>query len=368
MQINDILMQMTLQGMWQVQNLLASGKADNAAGKSSFQNMLEQRRSDAAGTSQQADGSQKTDVADSEPSAKPQDYEDAAPDEQALAMGQALLADPFVPVQTAPVVQTVPQTLTPVQSAVQTEAAAVTVPAAVQAGPDSVPQPADAQAQVQPVSVPAAGDAELTAPVTAADPSANADSLSGEDMAQTDTQSEPKAQIDSAPVVENWQAPLFRDVQSAPVRVGDATVDMTAPADEVRGALTRTLKQAVEQGDDYVQIRLTPENLGTVVAEFTRHPDGALHVVLRAENEQTARMLSDHASTLGMMLQDGVRGEVRVEVPHVPQEQTAWQNPDQGGGRQQQQQQQQQRTPRQEAETFLQQLRLGLVPNGTEAV
>ena len=82
-----------------------------------------------------------------------------------------------------------------------------------------------------------------------------------------------------------------------------------------------------------------------------------------------AKLLSEHANTLGLMLQDSTRGEVRVEVPQPHQGQQPWQQPDQNGGQQQQQQQQQQRqVPKQEADSFLHQLRLGLLQSGPEAV
>ena len=68
------------------------------------------------------------------------------------------------------------------------------------------------------------------------------------------------------------------------------------------------------------------------------------------------------------MLQDSSHSEVRVEVPQPQQEQTPWQQPDQNGGQQQQQQQRQQNAPRRETESFLHQLRLGLVQMETQAV
>ena len=56
-----------------------------------------------------------------------------------------------------------------------------------------------------------------------------------------------------------------------------------------------------------------------------------------------------------------------MEVPQPQQDQQPWQHPDQEGGRQQQQQQQR-HVPRQETESFLHQLRLGLVETGPEEI
>ena len=163
--------------------------------------------------------------------------------------------------------------------------------------------------------------------------------------------------------VQSWQKPLFGDLEAAPVRVGDAPVDMTAPAQEVETNLAKTIQSSLEDGSEYLEIKLKPDNLGTVVAEFTRTPEGVLHVVLHAESEQTAKLLGDHASSLGLLLQDGSNGQVHIEVTQPqPQQQEAWQQFNQDGGQQQQQQQQQQRhTSKTASDSFAQQLRLGLV-------
>ena len=72
---------------------------------------------------------------------------------------------------------------------------------------------------------------------------------------------------------------------------------------------------ALELGQQKVALRLSPEHLGNLAVELTRSDAGVLQVVLRAENEQTAHLLREHASTLGMLLQSSGQGEVRVEFP-----------------------------------------------------
>lgn len=168
----------------------------------------------------------------------------------------------------------------------------------------------------------------------------------------------------------DWQTPVFEQTEQMPVKVGESvTVDTTAPAAQLEQKLGKVLDQGLKDGKQHLTIQLSPANLGTVTAEFVRSPEGALHVVLRAENPQAAKLLGDHAGALGLLLQDGTRGEVRVEVPQPQQDQQLWQQQDQGSGHQQQQQQQQQhRAPRQETESFLHQLRLGLVETGSEEI
>lgn len=163
------------------------------------------------------------------------------------------------------------------------------------------------------------------------------------------------------------ETPVFAHTEHMPVKVGEA-VDTTAPAPQLEQALEKTLTRGLKDGAEHLEIRLTPEHLGTVQAEFTRTADGTLHVVLRAENAEAAKLLGDHAGALGALLQDSNHGSVRVEVPQPQQEQSQWQQPDQQGGQQHQQQQQQHRAPRQEAESFLHQLRLGLTDAEPEEI
>ena len=155
--------------------------------------------------------------------------------------------------------------------------------------------------------------------------------------------------------------PLFREVETAPVKVGNApTLDTTS--DQFDANLSRTLMGALEQGQQKVALRLSPEHLGNLTVELTRSDAGVLQVVLRAENEQTAHLLREHASTLGMLLQSSGQGEVRVEVPQARESERPWQQPDQQNGQQErgQSRHQEQQPRREETEDFLHQLRLGL--------
>lgn len=167
----------------------------------------------------------------------------------------------------------------------------------------------------------------------------------------------------------SWQAPLFRQTEQMPVKVGESvTVDTAAPPAQLEQSLGKALERGLENGEQHLEIRLSPEHLGTVTAAFDRTPEGTLHVVLRAENPEAAKLLEDHAGALGLLLQDGNHGQVRVEVPQPRQDQQSWQQQNQEGGRQQQQQQQQRQAPQQDTEAFLHQLRLGLVDAGTEEI
>ena len=178
-----------------------------------------------------------------------------------------------------------------------------------------------------------------------------------ETFAQTakDDSGEPDAQA----AVTTAEQPFFQETENMPVKVGDGdTIDTQQPDFDAK--LTQNVEKALSQGEQRVEIRLNPENLGSVVVEMTRSQDGSLHVVLHTETESAARLLSEHSGTLGLMLQNNSQGEVRVEVRQPQQENQQWQHPDQDGGQNHGGQQREQQEHRQSTEDFLQQLRLGL--------
>ena len=374
MQMNDMALQMTLMNMLQQMTSTAPGQASGGSSqKTNFKDLLEQRRNDTTGPDRQ-DVTEKQPEG-SESAEQPQEGKDPAEsgvELTALAARQMLMANMFVPMEQFAVAQpeilaeTAPVQMLTVEGGAQ-QANAAQLP--------GVPAQSEGQ-PVQPVftETVSGGEPQTVLPQQTAEAVTPAGGQAdvAEDLSQQLMQSDPRqnrSQATEDAAVQSWSTPLFRDVEAAPVRVGDASVDMTAPAQNVEKTLTSALKSAAEQGDQFLEIRLSPNNLGNVVAEFIRSPEGALHVVLRAETEQAAKLLSNHASALSLMLQDNIHSEVRVEVPQPQQEQNLWQQPDQNGGQQQQQQQQrQQNTPRREAESFLHQLRLGLVEMESQAV
>lgn len=383
MYMTDMLLQMTLQSTWQVPEFYQATGQSTTGGQSqgtSFQDLLAQRKEDLTQTGNKTDNGKDTqDEQTVETTEKPDtESQNGALEVVAAAAAPMVLSDlTAVP---ANFVEQTGSAETPVISTVAMEVPAVTNMQTVQTAQplaegkgEGLPQLQQEPQTVQQPQTTAAADQSVAVQgkevVVQTDAS---QSGAQEDLTQDLTQSAPKREETQTPdtvVVNQWQTPLFREVEATPVRVGDAQVDMTAPAQEVQNALGDALKGAVDQGEQRLEIQLSPANLGTVVAEFTRSPEGALHVVLRAETQQTAKLLSDHALALSLMLQDSSHGEVRIEVPQPQQNQSPWQQPDQDGGHQQQQQQQQQQhAPRQEAESFLHQLRLGLVQMDSEAV
>ena len=376
MQMSDMLLQMALMNTWQtLQTTVASGQtnAGNATQQTTFQDLLEQRRNDLSSSDGSTGKDLSTSETDSQPVEKPQDGSETVvtdSDVAAFAAGQVLMNNLVVPVEQA-VAQPETTVAAPVQmvtteTVVQENAMPLAAMPTQQEGQPTAQAPVlDAAGETDPQAAVSQPAAEV---VTPSQQTGSAEDFS-QQLTQSDAGQEPKNQMAEEATVQSWHTPLFRDVEATPVRVGDSPVDMTAPTQDVEKTLSQTLQKALDQGSQSLEIRLSPANLGNVVAEFTRNSDGALHIVLRADTEQAAKLLSHHASSLSLMLQDSTHAEVRVEVPQPQQEQTAWQQPDQNGGQQQrQQQQQQQQQPRREAESFLHQLRLGLVQMETQAV
>lgn len=392
MNMTDMLLQMTLQSTWQLPQV--SQSADQTANSQSqtgttFQDLLNQRREDLQ--TGRDEGGVKEPEAGETPAVQPSEDEDQVDLQAAAGAAAPMLLSDLVPVQAnfveqtgpagGPAVQTtVIEAVAPEVQAVQTipvQTQAETVLPQAQTQVQEQPQQAVQTTQAQPqTQAPAAqGEAAQAVQPQTVETAAPAESQNQtqQDLPQDLTQSAaPQSETESLQdvTVEHFQIPLFREVESTPIRVGDGeAVDMTAPTQEVDRSLGDLLKNAVDQGEQRLEIKLSPANLGSVTAEFIRSPEGVLHVVLHAETEQTAKLLSDHASTLGIILQDSTRGEVRVQVAQPQENQSAWQHPDQEGGQQQQQQRsQQQNTSRQEGESFLHQLRLGLVQMGPDAV
>ena len=375
MYMTEILLQMACGGAWELPAAPASGGSPSGGQSSAFQTLLEERQSQLSRPEQPQEDPREPVEAGPE---LPQRDEAQTPalSMNLMAMGAALLAEGFprmqtpLPPETAAALPLVEGTVP--EAAAGLEQMAQQLPAeAVQAAPVQTPETAAQQPSevISPKGGPVQQSTALpeTKVVSAAAEKGGTEALKDLPAAAAPRQKEP---VETAETAGAWSTALFAETEHMPVKVGEAvTVDTTAPAQETESLLGKALLDAAQDGSQRLEIQLSPANLGSVTVEFIRSPEGALHVVLHAENGQAAHFLNDHAQALGLMLQDTVRGEVRVEVPQPQQGQQLWQQPDQGGQQQHQHQQHQQQTPpRQEAEAFLHQLRLGLLQTAPEAV
>ncbi len=170
----------------------------------------------------------------------------------------------------------------------------------------------------------------------------------------------PKAEVTQTQTGPVDEQPLFRQVEAAPVKVGQAVpLDTRAQDFDVQAA--KAITNALKKGEQRVELKLSPAHLGNVTVALTRTAEGVLHVVLTAEREHALKLLTEHAGYLGNLLQNNNQSEVRIEVPQSQQGRQPWQEDGQSQQQRQSQSQQQRQSGQQEQENFLQQLRLGLI-------
>lgn len=187
-----------------------------------------------------------------------------------------------------------------------------------------------------------------------------ADTLNDVNVAAANTQE------DEAELLVTSDAPsqsLFREVETTPIKVGENyQLDTTSP--EMDAKLTNLIDDAAAQGLQKLEIQLTPEHLGKIVVELTQNTDGALQIVIHAANAKSTGLLSQHLDSLNSALQNLGHNQVHVEVERNQDNASAQQQPfqqaDPDGRGQRQEQQQQNKQSQNESNDFLQQLRLGL--------
>ncbi len=195
--------------------------------------------------------------------------------------------------------------------------------------------------------------------------------VKAEQTTETESRDSSKTEVET---VETDAKPIFRDVESAPIKVGEAQVTEKAPeAKPVERQIMEPLVQAMANGETKVVVNLTPENLGSVRIELVHTESGALRVLLSADSAETRGLLEKHAMGLQAMLSKGDHESVQVEVERQQEsQQHNGHYDDQNSSRQQEQQSEQQgqhrdrESEQRDTRDFLQQLRLGLVPTDGE--
>lgn len=158
------------------------------------------------------------------------------------------------------------------------------------------------------------------------------------------------------------EQPVFHETRAVPVKVGERyeTVDTQKP--DMDAHLADSIHTAAQAGQDRVEIRLTPQNLGSLVIEMTKDTNGVLQVVLHASTPKAEGLLNQHLNHLQTALQGYGHEDVRLEVQRNQegQQQHFRQADPDGRGQQQHRQHQERREEQTGGEEFLQKLRLGL--------
>lgn len=165
---------------------------------------------------------------------------------------------------------------------------------------------------------------------------------------------------DDQPVVLTKQEqPLFRDVETVPVKVGDATPTVDVNAPDMEKQLADTIQANLSKVGDKVQIQLQPENLGHITIELVQH-GGKIGLSIVADNAKTTSLLAQHAGNLGALLEDRTGQTVQVQVQQQEPEQPQYDGHNQQNREQREQQQSNSQQSKAEQDSFLGQLRLGL--------
>lgn len=175
--------------------------------------------------------------------------------------------------------------------------------------------------------------------------------------------SEPKEEEEvkvTVPGGEHIQT-VFRNLQSAPIKVGDNFSTDQVKAEDVNSQIAQKVIPAVEQGQNRVELQLTPETLGTVKVEIVQRENGGLYIAISAQNSQARGLLEKNAGSLQAMLAGRAQAPVQVEVREESQPEQAYDGHNGNPSQQQQQQQEKQSGHAQSSQDFLHQLRLGLV-------
>lgn len=346
---------------------IGSGSKD---GKSDFQDMLQQKADRPAQSKDQTKAPAKettqTEQPKTEKSPAQGESEDGISTEMLAAqqLAMALVAQQYTaPIVTAeqPAVEAVPIVAADLmQQSVQPEA--LTQAAAAQPEMTEIPeqQPAMPMPQ-QPVkqqtveSAPMQ-QAEQTAPEAQEEPEVRVqtDKELNVDKTVKPGSKDKSTRVDTAPT----EQPLFREVEATPIKVGETmhTVDTEAP--DMDSQLADKLQATLKHVGDKVEIQLAPAHLGKITIELTQTATG-VGLLVHAENAKTTSLLAQHAGNLGALLEDRTGQQVQVQVP----QQQNQQNDYDGHNRQQHEQQnhaQREQMDKDEQDSFLGQLRLGL--------
>ena len=382
MNLTDVISQMTMHTVFQsaLRNQTtieeSLGQSTDTSQKSDFKTMLQEKRQEVSDAP-----TEDTKDVNVESKTEPQE-EEAVLTEEEVAAVVAMQMQPVIPMvqveqnpDSVTEVPTVDTTVSMVESTVEptvgTDVLMQTAETVTQMTAETVEtEPELVQQVVKPEGNTEMQSTELSPEAEQSVETLNQPVKSTETDVQTQTEPQQMETGDQTDVevvdVENGAVALFKETESLPVKVGD-TVTVNTESTEFDAQMADTLTDAVETGLQKVELKLTPEHLGTVTVELTRGQDGVLQIVMRTENHNTLKLLSEHSHTLSALLQgNGQKSEVRVDVPQTQDSQQLWQEHEQEKGQQQHQNSRQQEQKQHSSEDFFHQLRLGLFQTEVE--
>lgn len=186
---------------------------------------------------------------------------------------------------------------------------------------------------------------------------------SAKDMMQSKTSKTDTEQPQVKQTEVQVETPLFQNVESAPVKVGETTPVLDTQSPNVEQDLQDIIKYNLKADGDKVEIQLNPSNLGKITIELVQK-DGSMSVLVTAENSKTLSLLAQHAAGIETMMQERLSQPVHVFVEQQQQQQF---NDNQNHNNQQNQNNQNNennKPSKDEQQNFIDQLRLGLYQLG----
>lgn len=166
-------------------------------------------------------------------------------------------------------------------------------------------------------------------------------------------QDERIAVVTEASAAIHVERPLFDKVEATPIQVAQP---VRADQPEFPVHLAARIDNAAMQGQNTIEVQLTPYELGKITIRLTVTEDGT-QISMHSTNSKTVRLLAEHAANIGAIIEQNQQGPVSVSVE---QEQSQYTQQEHHGNGQQQQQQQERRQDHPKNDDFIQQLRLGL--------
>ena len=366
-QINYAMPNM-LQELTKAQAPVKPAAKDDKSSGSRFKELMDQYRQDTDSPAK-AEGRPATEISNQtqtgqqvEEGASGIEDETTLQNQMALA-AMAALSAPIVPVETQ-TNQAAVHVEQAVQAVLPTETQAVATIQSEAVSGD--PQGQQSQMKSQLGSAPQADTASVTTTRQSTFETGTKLQETPESTRMTEGQADTQEQDVEVTVLDLPQKRVFGEVESVPVKVGEAVpAGQSERAESIETQVQEPLTKALERGESKVEIQLQPEHLGSVKVELTRHTDGTLQVILTAESGRTQALLEKHAAMLQSTLFSQTQEPVRVIVENQDNQQHTGDYP-QGHGQGGQPQEQHQQRQQQNGQDFLQQLRLGLMPLQSE--
>ena len=375
--MTDQMMMLVQSAMQQTRPAGSTGSKKGAQNDNSFRDMLAQKQQgdnapqQSASSTTSRDEGVKTEGSQQAGEQKPTNQQetagmDAEIQQDAQMLAAAMLMQPMV----LPVEQPVMQQQAEQPVAVQvTETVQVAQPvAAEQAAVQTVQQaPVQAEEQFRPVqqqqnaAAPQAEPAPEQKPIAVQQDGAAEQKPMQNDGAKQTVEQPKAAEKQPEVVVTQAETPLFHDVKAMPVKVGEnAPVVNTQSADMDEKLADTVMKAELKQVGDKIEIQLEPRNLGRITVELTQK-DGQLGLLIHTDNAKAANLLSQHSSGLAALVESRTNQPVQIYVQQQEQQSQPQYDGRNGQQHERQQQQSSHRPDKDEQDSFLGQLRLGLV-------